>query len=169
MRIVSARSPNAGGAIDVLLLVMTSPGTTPRKRPVLLSAIAFLFALSVHADSYSVTTVADEGPGSFRQGLLDINSGACKYPCTIGFAIPGPVPAAGYFTIQPLSPLPILFGDAVTIDGNRQKLLTGDTNPFGPEIELDGSRAGFRSGIKLGRVVGMTMRGLAINRFEANG
>src|SRR5258706_16273512 len=101
MRIVSARSPNAGGAIDVLLLVMTSPGPTPRKRPVLLSAITFLFALSVHADSYSVTTVADEGPGSFRQGLLDINSGTCNHPCTIAFAIPGPAPGAGSCTSQP--------------------------------------------------------------------
>jgi parallel beta-helix repeat protein len=144
---------------------MTSPG----KRPILLSAIAFLVALSLHAGTYSVTSVADEGPGSFRQGLLDINSGACVHPCTISFAIPGPVPSTGYFTIQPLSPLPILFGDAITIDGDTQKVLTGDTNPFGPVIELDGSKAGFRTGIKLGRVVGMTMRGLAINRFEANG
>jgi hypothetical protein len=79
------------------------------------------------------------------------------------------VPEGGYFTIRPLSPLPILVADFLTIDGTTQSRTSGDTNPFGPEIELDGSLAGYRSGIKLGRVVGMTLRGMAINRFQGHG
>jgi hypothetical protein len=131
---------------------------------------ALLLATAASAGTYTVTTTADDGPGSFRAALLAGSvGGGCESPCTIRFAIPGPVPAGGSFTIRPLSPLPILVADSLTIDGTTQAQATGDTNPFGPEIELDGTLAGYRSGIKLGRVVGMTLRGLAINRFEGHG
>jgi hypothetical protein len=131
--------------------------------------LALSFALSLDASTYLVTNVADSGPGSLRAGLEALNSGACAYPCTINFALPPPVPAAGYYTIRPQSPLPEIFGDYVTIDATTQTRLTGDTNPLGPEIELDGTAAGYRSGIKLRRVVHFILRGLAINRFQGHG
>ena len=139
-------------------------------KAITVSLAALLLAATASADTYTVTTTADGGPGSFRAALIAGSVGGdCSHPCRIEFAIPGPTPTSGYFTIRPLSPLPILVADALTIDGTTQARTTGDTNPLGPEIELDGSLAGNRSGIKLGRVVGMTMRGLAINRFEGHG
>ncbi|HEX8153241.1 MAG TPA: right-handed parallel beta-helix repeat-containing protein, partial [Thermoanaerobaculia bacterium] len=139
------------------------------KRAILLLG-TLLLATTASAGTYTVTTTVDAGPGSLRAAIVAGNvGGECERPCTIRFAIPGPVPASGYFTLRPQSPLPILFADSLTIDGTTQAALTGDTNPFGPEIELDGQVAGFRSGIKLGRVVGMTLRGLAINQFEGHG
>lgn len=139
------------------------------KCTLLLFGTLFL-ATAASAGTYTVTTVVDAGPGSLRAALVAANvGGECERPCTIRFAIPGPVPPSGYFTLRPQSPLPILVADSLTIDGNTQAETTGDTNPFGPEIELDGSTAHYRSGIKLGRVVGMTLRGLAINQFEGHG
>lgn len=137
----------------------------------LIVALSLLSALAFRSDAatYTVTTTGDGGPGSFRAALEAVNSQECAYPCTIQFAIPAPVPESGYFTIRPLSPLPVLIGDRITIDGASQSRFTGDTNPEGPEIELDGSLAGYRSGIKLGRVVGMTINTLAVNRFEGHG
>lgn len=137
----------------------------------IVAVVATLFlAATASAGTYTVTTTADSGPGSFRAALAAGSVGGdCERPCTIEFAIPGPVPADGYFTIRPLSPLPVLVADSLTIDGTTQARTTGDTNRFGPEIELDGSLAGYRSGIKLGRVVGMLLRGLAINRFQGHG
>ncbi|MGK2859320.1 MAG: right-handed parallel beta-helix repeat-containing protein [Thermoanaerobaculia bacterium] len=138
-------------------------------RLLLILAILSAISLSTAAATYTVTTTADAGSGSLRAAFDAVNSLECAYPCTIRFAIPAPVPESGYFTIRPLSPLPVLFGDAITIDGASQTGVTGDTNREGPEIELDGSLAGYRSGIKLGRVVGMTLNGLAVNRFEGHG
>ena len=138
-------------------------------RLILTLALVAAFPLSSDGATYTVTTTADGGPGSFRAALDAMNSGECSNPCTINFAIPAPVPSSGYFTIRPLSPLPVLVGDEIVIDGSSQTAFTGDTNREGPEIELDGSSAGYRSGIKLGRVVGMTLRDVAVNRFEGHG
>ncbi|MFZ2491677.1 MAG: right-handed parallel beta-helix repeat-containing protein, partial [Thermoanaerobaculia bacterium] len=122
-----------------------------------------------------VTTVADDGPGSYRDAIRKINelwNRGCTYadPCTLRFAIPGPVPPTGWFTIAPKSPLPS-FQDTwhFTIDGAHQTALTGDTNPLGPEVELDGTDAGFSSGIRMSRVGQVKVTGLAVNRFAAHG
>lgn len=139
---------------------------------ILLASLLLVIALPAHAGIYFVNTTADAGQGSLRAAFEAANSGACAAfaePCTIVFSIPGPVPPSGYFTIRPLSPLPTLAGWKFTIDGSTQKQLTGDTNPHGPEIEIDGSAAGFHSGIRLDYVVGMTIRDLAINRFGGHG
>lgn len=136
-----------------------------------LSLVLLFIVLSsqLAAGTLTVTTVADSGPGSFRDVLTRMNEGTCSRPCTVDFNIPGPVPEKGYFTIQPLSPLPILFADYVVIDGYSQSGRTGDTNRKGPEIELDGTFAGYRSGIKFGRVYEMTIQGLAVHSFQGHG
>ena len=59
----------------------------------------------------SVTTTADDGPGSLRQLILDAN--ARPGPDMISFAIPG-APGTVH-TIRPLSPLPPL-ADATHLD-----------------------------------------------------
>lgn len=127
--------------------------------------------LSLAAATFPVTTVADSGPGSLRQAILDVNRGVCSpvEPCRIVFAIPGPVPQPGWFTIAPQSPLPVIDRSPLEIDGNSQQAITGDTNPLGPEIELDGMNAGNRSGLKAWATYSLAIQGLAINRFQGHG
>ncbi|MEA2164512.1 MAG: large repetitive protein [Thermoanaerobaculia bacterium] len=90
---------------------------------------------------YAVTTVADDGPGSLRDAIVQANANCTPGPCRIVFEIPPPVPAEGWFTITPLSPLPTITADRVSVEGLRQKAFTGDTNPLGPEIAIDGRLA----------------------------
>jgi parallel beta-helix repeat protein len=133
----------------------------------------FLLALSLPlaAKTFTVTNTLDSGAGSLRQAMIDTSSAICAYEdrCVIAFSIAAPVPESGWFTISPLSPLPVLSNGWTTIDGATQTAATGDTNPFGPEIELEGSRAGYRSGLKFVLGYGWKVAGLCINRFEGHG
>src|SRR6266446_1204730 len=60
---------------------------------------------------FQVTNTNDAGPGSLRQAIDDANAGCTTPtfspgPCGIEFVIDAPAPPTGWFTIQPLSPLP---------------------------------------------------------------
>jgi len=85
-----------------------------------------------------VTNTNDSGPGSLRQALLDANADLST-PDVITFNIPTSDPGfdGTTFTIQPLSELPVVRQSTV-VDGTSQTAFTGDTNPFGPEIVLNG-------------------------------
>jgi hypothetical protein len=131
----------------------------------LLTATLLLAASAADAQTtFTVTTTNNAGPGSLRQALLDANATAGAD--TIVFDIPG----TGPHRIRPLSALPTIT-DPVTIDGYTQPEASPNTNPFGQglntvlRIEVDGSRAGFTSGLLI--TAGQsTVRGLAINRFS---
>src|SRR5262249_22917581 len=82
------------------------------------------------AEDFTVTTVADSGPGSLRDLILDLNGD--HRGGTIIFAIPGPGP----YRIALTSPLPAITVPVV-IDGTTQPGFSG-----APVIELDGSGAG---------------------------
>lgn len=112
----------------------------------------------------SVNTTADAGPGSLRQAIIDANTHCTPGPCRILFEIPGPVPPEGWFTIIPGEPLPAITAERVTLEGSRQTQLTGDTNPHGPEIAIDGRLA--RSGLKLLSKCEGVVEGLAIGNFD---
>src|SRR4051812_4310875 len=127
-----------------------------------------LLALSLHAGTYVVNSTADSGGGTLRDAIIQADNGVCSIPCSIVFNIPGPVPDSGYFTIKPLSPLPPITWYATSIFGGTQTLFTGDTNPFGPEVEIDGSQAGNTSGFKFFFSESCTIDGLAINGFAVN-
>jgi hypothetical protein len=116
-----------------------------------------------------VENVADEGSGSLRQAIHDVNA-LCPAPkvCAILFRIPAPVPANGWFTIQPLSPLPAITA-TLKIDGKTQTLFTGDTNPDGPEIEINGALAGSNAGLRLRPKCDMEISNLALNGFPGFG
>ena len=106
----------------------------------------------------AVTNTLDSGPGSFRQAIIDAN--ATNGLDTIIFALPGSPP----FAISPVSPLPAMTDPAV-IDATSQP---GYANQ--PLIELIGTGAGASAvGLRLGGGGGSTVRGLAINRFDADG
>ncbi len=109
----------------------------------------------------TVTTTLDSGPGSLRQAITDANAAPGS---SIVFDIPLSDPGftGQWFVIQPLTALPPLTQSSTTIDGSTQ---TGNTNPTGPAIELDGR---FASG------TGLTIsssndvvRDLSIDRFQA--
>jgi len=122
---------------------------------------------------FDVTNVADTGPGSLRQAILDANA-VCssddgKLPCSIRFEIPSPVPAEGWFTIAPRTPLPRITVTDLLIDGEAQTVFTGNSNPAGPEIFLSGGLAGADAeGLDL-YTASARVRGLAIGGFAGNG
>ena len=137
------------------------------------SAVVFtaIAALPLFADTLTVTQTVDSGPGSLRQALTDAD--ANPGPDTVVFNIPVSDPgfnaAVGVWTIQPQTALPELTDDGTTIDGGTQAVFIGaDTNPLGPEIELDGSSVGAENGLAIASS-GNTVHGLVINRFAAFG
>ncbi|MBM4091814.1 MAG: hypothetical protein FJ276_20660, partial [Planctomycetes bacterium] len=106
---------------------------------------------------FTVTNTGDQGAGSLRQAILDANAAAgdgaeihFAIPPTdanhvdVDSALPGGDPDPDVFVIRPLSGLPALnnpsFG--IVIDGRTQSAFGGETNPFGPEIVLNGASAG---------------------------
>jgi hypothetical protein len=118
-----------------------------------------------------VINTSDSGPGSLRQAIADANGNAG--PDSIAFAIPktdpGYNPLTGVWTIRPLSKLPDIVNDGTQINGLSQQGFAGDTNPGGPEIEIDGSLAGtYADGLVLHSSWNL-IRGLTINRFGSNG
>lgn len=118
---------------------------------------------------FVVSNVEDEGSGSLRQAIHDVNA-LCPVlkPCAILFRILAPVPQIGWFTIQPHTPLPELVG-TVKIDGKAQTAFTGDSNADGPEIEINGSLVQEQSGLRLRPNCDMDVRGLAVNGFPGYG
>jgi parallel beta-helix repeat protein len=109
-----------------------------------------------------------DGVVSLREALIAANNeGGNK---TIAFSIPiADVGSNGVFIIMPLEQLPPLRTDKITIDGTTQTDFTGDTNPDGPEIVLDGTYAGESTGILIGASNGHNIRGLIINSFGHEG
>ncbi len=100
---------------------------------------------------FAVTTIADSGPGSLRQAILDSNI-ATGGANIIDFALPGP----GVQTIAPSSPLPLITR-AVLIDGSSQPGYAGT-----PLIAL-GSRSVEGSGVLTLTDGAVTVRGLVID------
>jgi hypothetical protein len=113
---------------------------------------------------YAVTTTADDGPGSLRDAIVQANANCTPGPCRIVFEIPPPVPAEGWFTITPVEPLPAITADRVSVEGLRQTAFTGDSNPLGPEVAIDGHLAGH--GLKIVSRCEAVIEGLAFGNFD---
>ena len=131
-----------------------------------------------------VTNTMDSGPGTLRQAIQDAN--AAIGPVTISFAIPdtdsgfvdvdsalpGGDADPDVFRITPASALPAIensAGHRVLLNGSAQAATTGDSNPLGPEIELDGTQisgqTSGQTGLKL-TSDGIELRGLIVSRFS---
>lgn len=130
---------------------------------------AVLLALSTSllaADAsieFVVTTTADDGAGSLRQAIAASNRDCAarsvdSVPCRLSFAIAEPLPARGWYTIEPQSPLPPLDAFDIVVDGTFH-----NTAP----IELRGTHV-FGDGLVL-RGTFDTLRGLSIDGFFGNG
>lgn len=120
-------------------------------------------ALPARAQLITVTNTNDSGAGSLRQAITNANANG--FLDLIRFQIPTSDPnfANGVFTFRLTSALPPLTDNVTAIDGATQTLFTGDTNPFGPEIVLNGSLAGSSDGLNI------TSSSCTINSLVING
>jgi uncharacterized repeat protein (TIGR01451 family) len=109
------------------------------------------------ATTYTVTTTNDNGAGSFRQAIQNVNSGSS--PGAIIFNISGPAP----YSISLQSPLPAIT-NRVTIDGTSQPGFAGS-----PLVELDGASLGSGADGLYITAGASTVRGLAIHGFSGAG
>ncbi|MCH7879709.1 MAG: hypothetical protein IH914_10405, partial [candidate division Zixibacteria bacterium] len=125
--------------------------------------------VSVGETGAVVTNHEDSGFGSLREAIEFANGHAG--PDTIIFNIPTSDPGfdGTVFTIQPLSPLPALTDDGTFIDGSTQTAFTGNTNPAGPEVVLNGDLAGFVGGGLNIHSSYNTIHSLVINGFNNTG
>lgn len=118
-----------------------------------------------------VTSTNDSGSGSLRAAIEEANTSSCENViggdrCKIGFRIA--MNGAQWATIRPETPLPALTKQGVVIDGGTQTLLA-DTNPLGPEIEINGSHLTSGNGLTIAAVCGASTSHLVINGFPDNG
>lgn len=181
LRVVCAAGDLAGGAEGSVRVELVTPAQ--------FEGVEVPLAYAVHhagsdprADNNGVTTglrlyrtfvvdsVADDGPGSLRQAITQANLGPCwkDQQCRITFRFAAQE-GTRWYTIRPLSPLPTLVSNYTGINGEIQTWLTGDTNPAGPEIELNGSLAGGGNGLLIDSVGDMVICGLVINGWAENG
>ena len=146
-----------------------TPTTTPTRTPTITATSTPTPTIFVVNSSDDVNDgTCDATHCSLREAINAANASAGKD--AVAFDIPG----AGPHTIQPTSALPTIT-DPVIIDGYTQPGASPNTNGPGLgsnavlKIELDGSNAGaFQDGLTI-IAGGSTLRGLAINRFDANG
>jgi hypothetical protein len=120
--------------------------------------------VEVTAVTFAVTNTTDSGPGSLRQAILDANASG-EPLCAIILNIP--TTDAGFdgqvFTIRPSSALPA-FERPTVLNGASQTVFSGDSNPFGPEVVLNGSLAGSSSGLVIHGNESV-ISGLVVNGF----
>jgi hypothetical protein len=109
-----------------------------------------------------VTDTAESLADTIDQANLLCND---SYPCKIAFRLGAP-PSSGYFTIKPRRALPAITGNNVFIDGATQTQLTGDTNPNGPEIFIDGGGNDSEDGIVFNSPCGGEVGSVAIGNFR---
>jgi hypothetical protein len=118
-----------------------------------------VFTVTTTDDNGGVNPAPFAGTGTLRQAILDAN--ATPGADTIQFALPDALKSpGGWWTIQPLSALPMLT-DSDTIDGWSQP---GAGPGLAPRVMIDGTDAGpAYGGIYLGS--NCTVRGLAVGNF----
>lgn len=143
---VAALPLRLGPSADTSLVVLNGAG------PALLSIIP-----PAAPTTFTVTTIADGGPGSLRSAILSAN--ANPGADTINFNI---TPNA-LLTITPATPLPDIT-DPVTIDGTTQPGYAGT-----PLVELDGGAVPPSTSGLVVRAGPSVVRGLDIHGFPGSG
>src|SRR4030095_10085658 len=124
--------------------------------------LAMALAAPLTANTYTVTSTADAGAGTFRQAILDAN--ANPGPDTIAFNVVG----SGVHTIALASALPTISGPT-TVDGYTQPGSSANTNPTSTglntvlQVEVDCTAVGATSCLKVD-ASDATLKGLVFNR-----
>ncbi len=132
---------------------------------------AFSLPYGYSGNNILVTTTADTGIGSLREAILEAENrpGSNRIVFQIPMTDNGYDANRGVWTIQPATALPWILDDDLYLDGSSQSMFIGtDTNPEGPEIEIDGSLTNEVDGIGI-RGSGVTIAGLAISHFNGAG
>ena len=138
-------------------------------REFLFLATVLFSSIIASAGVHTVTNTSDDGSGSLRWAIESAESSPGAD--TILFDIPNSDSNYddGVWTIRPSSALPQLLSGGTTIDGFSQTTNQGDTNPFGPEIVIDGSNlSGSASGFEIWSS-NNHLTGLVIGGFPRNG
>lgn len=125
----------------------------------------FFVVIILKSNNYIVTTTADNGAGSLRYALQMCM--AAPGPHNITFNIPTTDPAynaaTGVWLIAPATTLPMIMQQNVTVDGTSQSENVGDTNPYGPEIVIDGGNT-LDYGLRLMNAPNAVLKGLNVRR-----
>lgn len=133
---------------------------------IILAILLILTAIVAKSATFTVTSTGDSGPNTLRYALQ--MCATSTGPHTINFNIPTTDAnynsSTGVWVIAPSSDLPMIMQQGVTIDGTTQTAFAGDTNPFGPEIVIDGSNAR-DYGFRFMNAPNATLKGLNIRRF----
>jgi len=104
-------------------------------RVLAVAAAILLMAPACSADTFTVTTDANSGPGSLRWAMEQANENAGADTIAFSQSMIGAV-------IRPTGPLPVLENPGTTIDGDVD-------NDGGPDITLDGRSQGDYEGIRI--------------------
>jgi hypothetical protein len=138
-----------------------------------------IHAVVVAGDAFTVVNCNDSGPGSLRQCILNANAHPGRD--TITFNIPDTDPGfiwgyivqprrdnIGFWEISPQSPLPDIT-ESVAILGSTQSDNQGNSNPYGPAVEIGGDGGFYGShlsnwaGFQVRGANNCTIEGLTIN------
>jgi hypothetical protein len=133
-------------------------------RHLLVLALALL-ASPLAAATFLVTSTADSGPGTLRQGIVDANAGACAFPCTIDFGLE----AEGFETrrIALESPLPGIVANRVSIAADARRL--GDIYIGKRLVEVIGSSAWRGDGLRIEGAKNVRIAGISFIGFNGHG
>lgn len=120
--------------------------------------------LSRRLETYHTFYVREATDAALRAALHAVGTECPRGPCLVAFRIPATAETQ-WHTIRLTAPLEPVRGFVVEIDGATQTGYFGDTNPDGPEIEIDGSALTAGDGLVIPGGCGFTVRGLTLNGF----
>jgi hypothetical protein len=109
----------------------------------------------------AITNTSDANEGSLRAAIEYANDTCARdhVPCALRFLFTDALPAQGWYTIRPLTPLPAITAPDISIERNFHE----------PKVELDGSLLTTGHGLQL-RGKGLAIiDGLSIGHFPWNG
>lgn len=137
------------------------------KSKLITSIVAIFFFLQLNATTFTVTNTNNSGAGSLRDAIQQ--AAITNGPHTINFNIPTTDPnynsATGVWVITPQTTFSFILKNYVTIDGTSQTANQGDTNPFGPEIVLDGNNNTINYCFSVYNASNVVIKGFNIRRF----